>query len=96
LGEFKYGKPILDRVLTPQTPHREAAKCVLISFDSTLRSNISVGLPLDILWYPKDALRIGVQHKIREGDAYWTMLRTSWGGGLRKVFMEMDNPDWLE
>jgi len=96
LGEFKYGKPILDRVLTPSTPHREAAKCVLISFDSTLRSNISVGLPLDILWYPKDALRVGVHHKIREGDAYWTMLRTGWGGGLRKVFMEMENPDWLE
>ena len=96
LGEFKYGKPILDRVLTPGTPHSEAAKCVLISFDSTLRSNISVGLPIDILWYPKDALRVAVRHTIHEGDAYWTKLRGTWGGGLRRVFMHMDNPDWLQ
>jgi putative proteasome-type protease len=96
LGESKYGKPILDRVLTPITSHREAAKCVLISFDSTLRSNISVGLPIDLLWYSSDALRVTAQQKIRENDPYWTMLRNGWGGGLRKVFMDMPNPDWLE
>lgn len=96
LGEAKYGKPILDRVLTPGTPQKEAAKCVLISFDSTIKSNISVGLPIDMLWYPKDALRVGVQQRIRDGDPYFSMLRQRWGGGLRRVFGELPDPDWLE
>lgn len=96
LGESKYGKPILDRVLTPSTPQKEAAKCVLISFDSTIKSNISVGLPIDLLWYPKDSLRVGVQQRIREGDPYFSMIRQRWGGGLRRVFGELPDPDWLE
>lgn len=96
LGESKYGKPILDRVLTPSTPQKEAAKCVLISFDSTIKSNISVGLPIDLLWYPKDALRVGVQQRIREGDPYFSMIRQRWGGGLRRVFGELPDPDWME
>lgn len=96
LGESKYGKPILDRVLTPSTPQKEAAKCVLISFDSTIKSNISVGLPVDLLWYPKDSLRVGVQQRIREGDPYFSMIRQRWGGGLRRVFGELPDPDWME
>jgi putative proteasome-type protease len=96
LGESKYGKPILDRVINLSTPQKEAAKCVLISFDSTMKSNISVGLPIDLLWLPKDALRVGLHQKIREGDPYFTMLRSRWGGGLRRVFGEMPDPDWLE
>ena len=96
LGESKYGKPILDRVITPGTPQKEAAKCVLISFDSTMKSNISVGLPIDMLWYPRDSLRVGLQQRIRENDPYFTMLRTRWGGGLRRVFAELPDPDWLE
>lgn len=96
LGESKYGKPILDRVVTPGTPQKEAAKCVLISFDSTMKSNISVGLPIDMLWYPRDSMRVGLQQRIRENDPYFTMLRTRWGGGLRRVFAELPDPDWLE
>jgi putative proteasome-type protease len=96
LGESKYGKPILDRVISMATPQKEAAKCVLISFDSTMKSNISVGLPIDLLWYPRDSLRVGLQHRIREGDPYFTMLRSRWGGGLRRVFQELPDPDWLE
>jgi putative proteasome-type protease len=96
LGESKYGKPILDRVISMATPQKEAAKCVLISFDSTMKSNISVGLPIDLLWYPRDSLRVGLQHRIREGDPYFTMLRSRWGGGLRRVFSELPDPDWLE
>lgn len=95
VGESKYGKPILDRVLTPATPYQEAAKCALISFDSTVRSNISVGLPIDLMWYPRDSLRVGVQKRINEGDPYYTMIRQSWGSGLRRVFTELPNPDWL-
>ena len=96
LGESKYGKPILDRVISMATPQKEAAKCVLISFDSTMKSNISVGLPIDLLWYPRDSQRVGMQHRIREGDPYFTMLRSRWGGGLRRVFSELPDPDWLE
>jgi putative proteasome-type protease len=96
LGESKYGKPILDRVINTGTPQKEAAKCVLISFDSTMKSNISVGLPIDMLWLPKDSLRVGLQQRIREGDPYFTMLRSRWGGGLRRVFGELPDPDWLE
>jgi putative proteasome-type protease len=95
VGESKYGKPVLDRVVTPGTPMAEAAKCVLISFDSTIRSNISVGLPIEMLWYPRDALRVGIHKRIVEGDPYFTMLRQGWGGGLRRVFGELPNPDWL-
>lgn len=96
LGEAKYGKPILDRVLASSTPQKEAAKCVLISFDSTIKSNISVGLPIDMLWYPKDSLRVGIQQRIREGDPYFSMVRQRWGGGLRRIFAELPDPDWME
>jgi putative proteasome-type protease len=83
-------------VITPSSPQKEAAKCVLISFDSTVKSNISVGLPIDMLWYPKDSLRVGVQQRIRDGDPYFSMLRQRWGGGLRRVFGELPDPDWME
>jgi putative proteasome-type protease len=95
VGESKYGKPVIDRVISPGTSVAEAAKCVLISFDSTIRSNISVGLPIEMLWYPRDSLRVGIHRRIVEGDPYFTMLRQGWGGGLRRVFGELPNPDWL-
>lgn len=95
IGESKYGKPVIDRVVSSATPVAEAAKSVLISFDSTIRSNISVGLPIEMLWYPRESLRVGVHKRIVEGDPYFTMLRQGWGGGLRRVFGELPNPDWL-
>ncbi len=96
LGESKSGKPILDRVITMATPQKEAAKCVLVSFDSTMKSNISVGLPIDLVWVPRDSLKVGLQHRIAEGDPYFTMLSSRWAAGLRRVFSEMPDPDWLE
>jgi putative proteasome-type protease len=95
LGESKYGKPVIDRVVTSVTDPADAAKCVLVSFDSTIRSNISVGLPIDMLWYPRDSLRVGLQKRIEEGNPYFNMLRQGWGGGLRRVFGELPNPDWM-
>jgi putative proteasome-type protease len=95
LGESKYGKPVLDRVITTATHPADAAKCVLVSFDSTIRSNISVGLPIDMLWYPRDALRVGLQKRIEDGNPYFNMLRQGWGSGLRRVFGELPNPDWM-
>lgn len=96
LGEAKYGKPILDRVINRATSLKEAAKCVLVSYDSTMRSNISVGPPIDMLWYPRDSLRVGAQQRVLDGDPYFTLIRSRWGGGLRKVFGELPDPDWFD
>lgn len=94
IGEAKYGKPIIDRVLRPSTSLDEAAKCALISMDSTLRSNISVGLPLDLLVYQADSL--GVSHfvNIDEKNQYFSMIRDSWGDQLKHVFDSLANPLW--
>jgi len=94
LGESKYGKPILDRVITSASTPMQVAKCVLVSFDSTIRSNISVGLPIDMLWYPRDSLKVGMQRRVEEGNPYFSMLRQGWGSGLRRVFAELADPDW--
>ncbi|NDG34436.1 MAG: peptidase [Betaproteobacteria bacterium] len=95
IGEVKYGKPILDRVLTWETQLSEAAKCTLISFDSTVRSNISVGLPIDLAVYQRDSLTLAQPRRIFDNDPYYSMLHSSWGQGLRRVFAEMPDPDWI-
>jgi putative proteasome-type protease len=94
IGESKYGKPIIDRVITPDTPLDEAAKCALISMDSTLRSNISVGFPLDLLLYDENALTIGRFVTIDEKNQYFQMLRGTWGKQLRSVFEGIADPVW--
>jgi putative proteasome-type protease len=96
IGEAKYGKPIIDRVLTPCTPLDEAAKCALISMDSTLRSNLSVGLPLDLLVYEKDALRVTRFVSIDRDNAYFEMIHSTWGEQLRRVFGAIPDPDWQD
>jgi putative proteasome-type protease len=94
IGEAKYGKPILDRVVTPASSLDEAAKCALISMDSTLRSNISVGLPLDLLVYQNDALAVTRFATIDERNQYFQMIRSTWGLQLKTVFDGLDNPVW--
>ena len=94
IGEAKYGKPIVDRVITPDTPLDEAAKCALISMDSTLRSNISVGLPLDLLCYEKNALAVTKFTQITQDNQYYQMISKTWGARLREVFGEIDDPVW--
>ena len=94
IGESKYGKPILDRVINPDTSLDEAAKCALISMDSTIRSNLSVGLPLDLLYYPRDAFAVARHVSIGSDDAYFTMLRKRWGEALRGAFHDLPNPEW--
>lgn len=94
IGEAKYGKPILDRVVTPATPLDEAAKCALISMDSTLRSNISVGLPLDLLVYETDRLAVTRFVTIDEKNQYFQMIRNTWGHQLKAVFEAIDDPIW--
>lgn len=85
IGESKYGKPILDRALCYQTPLNSALRCALISFDSTIRSNLSVGMPLDVLVYPKDSLRLSKGYRIMEGDPYFEDMRQHWGQNLRDL-----------
>lgn len=95
IGEAKYGKPIIDRVVSHATSLREAAKCVLISFDSTIRSNLSVGLPIDLMIYRRDTLRIETKLRVCENDAYYQMIRQSWSQGLRDTFARLADPDWV-
>ena len=94
IGESKYGKPIVDRVISPITPLDEAAKCALISMDSTLRSNISVGFPLDLLVYGTDSLSIGRFVTIDEKNQYFQMIRSTWGQQLKSVFESIPDPVW--
>lgn len=94
IGEAKYGKPIIDRVLTPATPLDEAAKCALISMDSTLRSNISVGLPLDLLVYENNSLALTRFVTIDDKNPYFQMIRNTWGRQLKTVFEGLDDPVW--
>ena len=94
VGESKYGKPILDRVLTPATPLAEAAKCALVSMDSTLKSNLSVGLPLDLLVYREGQLESDDVVCIDEHNPYFHMIRSTWGQRLREVFEGIPEPLW--
>ena len=94
VGESKYGKPVLDRVITPETPLDEAAKCALVSMDSTLKSNLSVGLPLDMVVYEVDQLATDKVVCIDENNPYFKMLHDSWGQKLREVFDSIEDPAW--
>jgi len=92
LGESKYGKPILDRNLTYQMSLDEALRCSLISFDSTIRSNLSVGMPLDLLVYRKDAFGPTQSHRINQDDPYYAQIRNQWCKGLRDLLADLPAP----
>jgi putative proteasome-type protease len=93
-GETKYGKPVLDRVVTPSTSLDDATKCVLVSFDSTMRSNISVGMPIDLLCYQRDSLEVRMRRCFPEGDPYFVSLQREWSDGTRRVFRELPTLAW--
>lgn len=95
IGETKYGKPILDRALTPDCPLDQAAKLALLSFDGTLRSNLSCGMPIDILRYETDSFRTNNLAMLKEDDPYWNSLRNAYGDGLSElVKMLPPPPSW--
>ena len=94
VGESKYGKPVLDRVLAPETPLDDAAKCALVSMDSTLKSNLSVGLPLDLVLYEQGTFATDKIICIDESNAYFQMLHARWGAELRKAFDGIESPRW--
>ena len=93
-GESKYGKPILDRMLTPATTLAEAAKCALVSMDSTMKSNLSVGLPLDLLVYENNQFQTRKVVCIDERNPYFQSIRTGWGQRLKQAFESIDDPQW--
>jgi len=94
IGESKYGKPVLDRVITPETPLEEAAKCALVSMDSTFKSNLSVGLPLDMVVYEVDSFETNKVVCIDNDNPYFQMLHNNWGKKLREVFDSIEDPMW--
>jgi len=94
IGETKYGKPIIDRVVKYDVPMKDAAKCLLVSFDSTMRSNLSVGLPIDLLAYEKDSLRVTLRRRFLENDPYFREISQFWSAGLRRVFQEVPDVSW--
>jgi putative proteasome-type protease len=93
-GETKYGKPIIDRVIGRHTPLPEATKCVLVSFDLTMRSNLSVGMPIDLICYERDALEVRMRRRFDVGDAYFTTLSHDWSEGTRNVFRQLPELAW--
>ena len=93
-GETKYGKPIIDRVITRSTPLADATKCVLVSFDSTMRSNLSVGMPIDLICYERDTLEISRRRRFDHGDPYFTALSHEWSEGTRQVFRQLPELLW--
>ena len=95
IGESKYGKPIVDRVIKRDTSLGEAAKCALVSMDSTIRSNLSVGLPLDLLCMRRDELKVLSHISIDGENEYFHMIRSHWSESLRHAFAELPAPDWI-
>ncbi|HEX6721441.1 MAG TPA: proteasome-type protease [Burkholderiaceae bacterium] len=94
VGESKYGKPVLDRLIMPTTPLETAAKCALVSMDSTLKSNLGVGLPLDLLVYREGQFNTDQIVCIDDRNPYFQMIHSTWGQRLREVFDGLDDPRW--
>ncbi len=90
IGEHKYGKPILDRVVRPDTSLADAQKAVLLSMDSTLRSNLSVGMPLDLAVIEKDACRVTMSRRIDANDPSFAAMSSAWSEALRHSFTEIE------
>lgn len=95
IGEHKYGKPILDRAAKYETPIEDAIKLALISMDSTLRSNLSVGLPVDLMVLRRDELRVSLKRRICDDDEYFRMIRDRWSAALREAYRSIPNPHWI-
>jgi putative proteasome-type protease len=93
-GEAKYGKPIIDRMIRPSTSLANATKCVLVSFDSTMRSNLSVGMPIDLLCCERDLLMVRKRRRFEQGDPYFAALSKEWSDGVRTVFNGLPELEW--
>lgn len=86
IGEFKYGRPILVRAFDPAMSFEAAVKLLLVSFDSTIKANLSVGLPIDLQIYERDSFRRGIQRRIKAEDSYFRTISSGWGEALKQAF----------
>lgn len=94
IGETKYGKPILDRIIEPSISLERAGRCALVSMDASMRSNLSVGPPIELLLYTAGSLDHGTYRRFDEDDDYLFSLRKAWSEGLRKLFLDLPRFDW--
>ena len=94
IGEHKYGKPFMDRVVKYHLSLKAAAKAMIVSFDSTMRSNLTVGLPIDLLAYERDSGRVTLRRRFSDGDHYFSQLSGIWSAGLRRAFGEVPEIEW--
>ncbi|OIR16470.1 hypothetical protein GALL_31950 [mine drainage metagenome] len=94
IGEAKYGKPILDRVIKRNIQLEAAARCALVSMNSTIRSNLSVGLPIDVMIYPKDSLDAGRRFTLTEDDPFYRSIAQSWSAGLVQALESLPRFTW--
>ena len=94
IGESKYGKPILDRIIEPGASLETAVLCGLVSMDSTMRSNLSVGPPIDVIMYPHDSLTIERQYRFEESSEYLRQVNKSWDARLKEAFANMPPIAW--
>ena len=88
-GQAKYGKPILDLAVTPNATLEDTTKCVLVSFDSTMLGNLSVGMPIDLLCHARDSLKVMMKRRFDTGDICFESLKQRWFAGTRKVFHDL-------
>ena len=96
IGEIKYGKPILDRVISRETDLNHAARCALVSMNSTIRSNLTVGPPIDLVIYDRDSLSAGRRLHLTENDPFAKQLSEAWNAGLAKALQELPRFEWEE
>lgn len=94
IGEIKYGKPILDRVIKRTTPIEAAARCVLVSMNSTIRSNLSVGPPVEMMIYYTDSLDGGRRFTLTEDDPFYNGIAQAWGSGLVQALENLPRFPW--
>jgi putative proteasome-type protease len=94
IGETKYGKPILDRVIRHETSLEQAARCALVSINSTIRSNLTVGPPVELLIYSNDTLDAGRRLLFSEDNAYFRALNDAWNEGLRQALNNLPPFEW--
>lgn len=94
IGETKYGKPILDRIITPDIRLERAARCTLVSMDAAMRSNLTVGPPIELLLYRANTLVVDHYKRFDEGDEFFAGLSRAWAEGLKRVFLQLPKFDW--
>jgi len=94
IGENKYGKPILDRIIAPETSLEDAARCALVSLDSTMRSNVSVGPPFELAIYRTDALQLEHRLNLKLASPLYKSMQKRWNEGLKRAFHRLPRFDW--